>query len=120
MRRGTDVQDHRGGNGAQTNTAETARSPQQLMKIEEPTPSPLFPPDLAYLMRLPEADTKELLKHYGIVKYKRVPIEKTGNTAESENDANFEATEEVAAVATKLIEESESREDSLNRFLKSS
>jgi hypothetical protein len=92
------------------------RVPQSDTELWEPTPSPLFPPDLTYLTRFTDADTKELLKHYCIVKYKRVILEKTSDAKDAEKVDTSDSGNDTAP-RTELVEEPESREESLNRFL---
>ena len=68
------------------------------------------------MARLNEADIKALLKHYNIVKMRRITHTTTEDTGDDEN-AEPETTTHHVVHTTELVEEPETKEESLNRFL---
>lgn len=90
-------------------------SPMSALDVEHPTPSPLFPRDLASLARLQPEEAKALVFDYGLgVTRVREPLPATTGSTNGKGVVKPTKTA-PAKTANRAIEES--KEEVLNKFL---
>lgn len=107
-------------------TVQGRRARLSAKDLDTPTPSPLFPRDLAALARLGPDDAKELMRDYGLVKTRRITrrtLHRRKKTLDDPfldtepEDPSGDATETEPDGVVELVEEDEPRDETLNRFL---